>query len=99
MAPLVEVIKTIPGCTPYMYADDTAVLCAGNTIELAKERAQRAADVLARWARETKMRVSGEKTQLMVLSQQAKDAKDCRIKVARHTVEAKETPPAGRHFG
>ncbi|KAF0291218.1 putative RNA-directed DNA polymerase from transposon BS [Amphibalanus amphitrite] len=90
-APLVQVIKKIPGCTPYMYADDTAVLCAGNTIELARERAQRAADALTRWARETKMRVSGEKTQLLVLSQQAKDAKDCRIKVAGNTVEAQET--------
>ncbi|KAF0307586.1 putative RNA-directed DNA polymerase from transposon BS [Amphibalanus amphitrite] len=90
-APLVEVIKKIPGCTPYMYADDTAVLCAGNTIEVARERAQRAADALTRWARESKMRVSGEKTQLLVLSQQAKDAKDCRIKVAGSTVEARET--------
>ena len=37
------------------------------------------------------MIVSEEKTQLLVLSQQARDAEDCRIKVDRKTVQAKET--------
>ncbi|KAF0300811.1 putative RNA-directed DNA polymerase from transposon BS [Amphibalanus amphitrite] len=31
-APLADALKKIPGTTPYMYADDTATLCSGNTI-------------------------------------------------------------------
>ena len=89
--PLVAALKRVPGCTPYLYADDTAVLCAGNTIETARDRAQQAADALTKWARDNKMVVSGEKTQLLVLSQQARDADGCRIKVDRKTVEARET--------
>lgn len=89
-APLVEALKTVPRCSPFMYADDTAALCAGNTIAAARDRAQQAADALTKWAAESKMVVSGEKTQLLVLSQQAKDA-PCKIKVAGKTVEAQET--------
>ena len=73
-----------------MYADDTAVRCGGNTIERARERAQQAADALTKWARDSKMIVSGEKTQLLVLSQQARDAHGCRIRVAGTPVQAKE---------
>ena len=89
-APLVDAIKAVPGTTPYMYADDTATLCAGNTIAVAKERAQRAADALVSWAWRSKMTVSGEKTQLIVLSQWWRDAVDCDIKVAGKTVSAGE---------
>ena len=90
-APLVAALKKVPRCSPYMYADDTAVLCGDNTIERARERAQQAADALTKWARDSKMIVSGEKTQLLVLSQQARDAHGCRIRVAGTPVEAKET--------
>ena len=49
-APLARALRTVPGCSPYMYADDTATLCAGANIETARSRAQRAADVLVSWA-------------------------------------------------
>ena len=88
---LVGALKKVPGCSPFLYADDTAVLCAGNTLDTARERAQEAADALTKWARDAKMVVSGEKTQLLVLSQQARDADGCFIKVAGKTVKAKET--------
>ncbi|KAF0296481.1 Retrovirus-related Pol polyprotein from type-1 retrotransposable element R1 4 [Amphibalanus amphitrite] len=71
-----------------MYADDTAALCAGNDITTAKRRAQRAADALVHWARQSKMLVAGEKTQLLVLSQSAADAADCAIKVDGKLVPA-----------
>lgn len=90
-AQLTSVLKKVPHCSPYMYADDTAVLCAGNQIETARERAQLAADALTKWARESKMVVSGEKTQLLVLSQNPRDADGCHIKVAGKTVAARET--------
>ena len=44
-----------------MYADDTAVLCSGNTLKIARSRAQQAADTLVQWARRNKMRVAGKK--------------------------------------
>lgn len=78
-------------CTPYMYADDTVTLCAGANIETARHRAQLAADALTRWARSSKMVVSGEQTQVLVLSQWAKDAVDLSIRVAGAPVEARET--------
>ena len=68
-----------------------AVLCAGNTMEVATWRAQEAADTLAAWACHNKMVVAGEKTQLLVLSQNARDAVDCAIKVAGKTVKAGDT--------
>ena len=85
-APLVETLKRIPGTTPFLYADDTATLCAGNDIGTAKRRAQRAADALVQWADSSKMRVAGEKTQVLVLSQAPRDAADCTIKVAGEAV-------------
>lgn len=88
--PLVAELKRFPHCTPCLYAD-TAVLCAGNTIEAARDRAQQAADALTKWARDSKMIVSGEKTQLLVLSQEARGAEDCCMKVDCKTVQAKET--------
>ena len=68
-----------------LYADETAILCGGHNIELARSRAQAAADTLVRWARDNKMRVAGEKTRLLVLSQWARDS-DCAIRVAGQVV-------------
>ena len=45
-------LKQVPGTSVFMYADDTATLCSGGTISEARERAQQAADVMARWSRE-----------------------------------------------
>ena len=89
-APLITALKGVPHCSPYVYADDTAVLCAGNTIEAARDRAQQAADTLTKWPRDSNMLVSGEKTQLLVLSKQARDTQGCRIKVAGKPVDAQE---------
>ena len=77
-----------PGVSPFLYADDSAALCAGNDMATAKRRAQLAADALQRWARRSKMAVAGEKTQLLVLSQSAADSADCAIKVAGKVVQA-----------
>ena len=64
-AGLAETLRA-PGKSPYIYADDTAVLSSGNTMEVATQRAQTAADSLAAWAHQNKMIVAGEKTQLLV---------------------------------
>lgn len=90
-APLVASLRTVPGVSPFMYADDTAALCGGNDISTAKRRAQQAADALVRWARQSKMLVAGEKTQLLVLSQSAADAKNCGIKVDGKSVQAADS--------
>ncbi|KAF0312086.1 putative RNA-directed DNA polymerase from transposon BS [Amphibalanus amphitrite] len=78
-APLVATLKTLPGTTPFMFADDTSTLCAGNSIAVARDRAQLAANTLVKWARRSKMEVAGQKTQLLVLSQNPRDAVDCHI--------------------
>ena len=70
-----------------MYADDTATLSSGSTLPIARSRAQLAADTLAKWAITWKANIAGEKTQALVLSQWAQDAKDFHIKVAGATVE------------
>jgi len=85
-APLAAALN--PGTTPFIVADDTAALCAGNNIEVAKARAQQAADALVRWARQSKMLVAGDKTQMLVLSKWAPDAADCSIRVAGKVVSA-----------
>ena len=90
-APLVSALKTVPGCSPYMYADDTATLCAGADIETARRRAQQAADALVKWAKSSKMVVSGGKTQVLVLSQWYRDAVDLSIWVDGARVTAGET--------
>ena len=87
-APLISALQSVPGTTVFMYADDTATLCAGSNIEAAKRRAQQAADVLTEWARKCKMTVAGEKTQALVLSQWARDATDCTLRVAGKVVTA-----------
>ena len=63
-----------------------ATLCLGNTIDVARERVQLAADTLVCWARRNKMEVAGQKTQLPVLSQNFRDDSDCQIKVAGQAV-------------
>ncbi|KAF0306028.1 DLST component of 2-OG dehydrogenase complex, mitochondrial [Amphibalanus amphitrite] len=70
-----------------MFADDTSTLCAGNSIAVARDRAQLAANTLVKWARRSKMEVAGQKTQLLVLSQNPRDAVDCHIHVAGQLVE------------
>jgi hypothetical protein len=87
-ADLVGALNSIPGTTVYMYADDTATLSGGAEIGTARRRAQRAADILAAWCKKWKMVLAGEKTQLLVLSQWAKDATNCSIRVPCATVEA-----------
>ena len=87
-ADLVTDLKRTPRSSVYMYADDTATLCAGDTIALARERAQQSADIISQWAQKWKMKVAGEKTQVIVLSQWARDAKDLQIKVAGAAVAA-----------
>ncbi|KAF0295151.1 Condensin-2 complex subunit G2 [Amphibalanus amphitrite] len=91
VTPLIRSLKNIPGCSPFMYADDTAALCGGADIQTAKRRAQLAAHSLVEWARSSKMVVAGPKTQVMVLSQWARDAVDLSIKVAGVTVKARDT--------
>ena len=73
-ADLITALKTVPGTDIFMYDDDTATLSSGATIEEASRRAQRVADVITAWAYRWKMRVAGEKTQALVLSQWARDA-------------------------
>ena len=91
-APLVSALKTVPGCSPYMYADDTATLCAGADIETARRRAQQAADALVKWARSSKMVASGGKTRVLVLSQWYRDAVELSIRVDGAKVTAGDTP-------
>ena len=86
-APLAGALQAARGTTAFFYADDTAVLCGGHNVETARSRAQKAADTLVHWAHVNKMHVAGEKTQLLVLSQRARDA-DCEIRVAGQLVKA-----------
>ena len=81
-APLAAALQEVPGTTGLMYADDTAALCAGNSIEIARRRAQKAADALTKWAQEAKMKVAGQKPQVLVLFQWSRDAVNCTVKVA-----------------
>lgn len=80
-ADLLEELRQVPRTTVYAYADDTATLSAGATLELASRRAQEAADTLAKWARRWKMRIAGNKTKALVLSQWHRDAKDYKLRV------------------
>ena len=63
-APLTDVLKRIPGTSPYMFADDATALRLGNTIAIAQRRAQQATDVLVRWAHASKMNFASDKTQV-----------------------------------
>ena len=71
-----------------MYADDTATLSSGASIEQAERRAQQAADVISGWAARWKMRIAGEKTQALALSQWARDGTHLKVKVAGAEVTA-----------
>ena len=53
--------------------DAGATPSAGATMEQATSRAQQAADTMARWARRWKMKMAGQKTQALVLSQWYRD--------------------------
>ena len=60
-------------------------------METVTRHAQAAADALAAWAHRSKMIVAGEKTQLLVSPQNARDAVRCTIKVTGKTVLASDT--------
>ena len=87
-ADLTEELRQVTRTDTYMYADDTATVSAGATIELALSRAQRSADVMARWATRNKMNIAGSKTQILVLSQWSRDAKNVSLKMAGSDVAA-----------
>ncbi|KAF0314117.1 putative RNA-directed DNA polymerase from transposon BS [Amphibalanus amphitrite] len=86
-ADLVSDLRSVPGTSVFMYADDTATLSNSCRMETARERAQIAADTMVRWANRWKMVIAGEKTQALVLSQWPHDAKDFQIKVAGTSVK------------
>ena len=75
---------------PNFFADDTSVATQGNTIQEAEERAQNAADKFSQWARKWKMVIAAEKTQVLVLSQNAKDVKEVKLKIRGK--EIKQSP-------
>ena len=79
-AGLVEELRKIHG-PQSVYADDSATLCSGATITEDRDRAQRAADVMASWPRRWKMRLAGSKTQVLALSQRYEDVSDLVSKV------------------
>ena len=87
-ADLILELRNIPNTHTFMYADDTATLSGGCSIALAQKRTQQSADVIAAWADRWKMKVAGEKTQVIVLSQWARDAKDLTMKIAGVPVKA-----------
>ena len=105
-ADLVEELQKILGTSVLVYEDDTATLYYGATITEASDRAQRAADVMANWARRWKMRLAGSKTQVLVLSQQYEDARLLVIRVggtpvrgSRHLSLLRVTFDRQLHFG
>ncbi|KAF0290371.1 RNA-directed DNA polymerase from mobile element jockey [Amphibalanus amphitrite] len=87
-ADLIEELRKMPRTDCYMYADDTATVSAGPNIQMALSRAQQSADMMARWATKNKMNIAGHKTQILVLSQWAPDAKNVTLKVAGSDVTA-----------
>ena len=66
--PGVAELRRVSGTTVLMYTDDAATLCSGATIGQARDRAQKAADVMAAWARRWKMLLVGSKTQTLAVS-------------------------------
>ena len=67
-------------------------MCSGGTIAEARDRAQQAADTIAKWARDWKMRLAGSETQVLTLSQHHIDAWGLYIHVDGARVDA------GRHL-
>ena len=53
---------------------------------MAHRRVQQVADILTKWACETKMRAASQKNQALVLSQWSRDAVNCTARVAGETV-------------
>ena len=79
-ADLIETLRNASDRTDVlMYADDTATLSAGATVELAVARAQKSADALARWARHWKMSIAGQKTQALLLTQRSRDERGVQL--------------------
>ena len=64
-ADLITDLKSVP---VFMYADDTATLSSGASLEQAGQGAQRAADVISSWAYRLRTRIAREMTQAIVLS-------------------------------
>ena len=62
-----------------LLGDEIAALCSGNNIQIARDRAHRAADSLVQWAQASKMAEAGQKTQALVLSQWSRDAVNCTV--------------------
>ncbi|KAF0291219.1 RNA-directed DNA polymerase from mobile element jockey [Amphibalanus amphitrite] len=82
VADLIETLRNASDRTDVlMYADDTATLSAGATVELAVARAQKSADALARWARHWKMSIAGQKTQALLLTQRSRDERGVQLLV------------------
>ena len=91
-ADLVEELREVLWSSVFVCADedDTATLSTGATIQQALARTQLLADAMVRWANRNKMSISGPKTQLLILSQWASDAKDASIRVGG--VEVRGSP-------
>ncbi|KAF0299012.1 8-oxo-dGDP phosphatase NUDT18 [Amphibalanus amphitrite] len=62
-------------------------LCNEHIKHLGPRARELAANTLVKWARRSKMEVAGQKTQLLVLSQNPRDAVDCHIHVAGQLAE------------
>ncbi|KAF0299401.1 putative RNA-directed DNA polymerase from transposon BS [Amphibalanus amphitrite] len=90
-ADLIADLRRAPRTDIFMYADDTSTLSAGATIQTALAAAQHSADLLAKWATRNKMTIASQKTQIMVLSQWSRDAKDTTILVSGTPVRATPT--------
>ena len=70
----------------FMCANDKVTLSSGVTTQEASRQAQRAADVIAAWVFQWKMRVAAlARTQALVLSQWARDATGLGVMVAADT--------------
>ena len=82
-AELITDLKYVPGTDIFMYADHTATLSSGASIEQAGQQAQRArAANVTSWANRWKMRIAGEKTRAIVLSQWTRDASRLSLKMS-----------------
>ena len=92
-ADLAAALRATPGTSVFMYADDTATLSSGSILPVAGETGRsRRRTQWARWATRWKANIAPQKTQALVLSQWAKDAKDFSIKVAGVTVQGRPHP-------
>ena len=76
-ADLITDLKSVPSTDIFMYADDTAMLCSGASMEQAGKRP---AGVI--WANWWKMHMAWEKTQAIVISQWAHGESRLSLKVS-----------------